>query len=148
EQEQDMPSDLEMVESDAEMDADRSITVDSEVDSDEQDESDQDEPGEKPIRPKNRNEPDDPSANYKVFTRAHDEEIGAEDLCDVEELARLRTYLDQQLKPLQSVVGRLAHRLQRRLLAKQNRSWTFDLEEGVLDTARLTRIIIDPMSAL
>jgi cobaltochelatase CobT len=148
EQEQDMPSDLEMVESDAEMDADRSITVDSEVDADDQDESDQDEPGEKPIRPKNRNEPDDPNANYKVFTRAHDEEIGAEDLCDVEELARLRTYLDQQLKPLQSVVGRLANRLQRRLLAKQNRSWSFDLEEGVLDTARLTRVIIDPMSAL
>ncbi|MBI3439012.1 MAG: cobaltochelatase subunit CobT [Proteobacteria bacterium] len=148
EQEQEMPSDLEMIESDAEMDADRSITVDSEVDSDDQDESDQDEPGEKPIRPKNRNEPDDPNANYKVFTRAHDEEIGAEDLCDAEELARLRTYLDQQLKPLQSVVGRLANRLQRRLLAKQNRSWSFDLEEGVLDTARLTRIIIDPMSAL
>ncbi len=88
------------------------------------------------------------TAHYKVFTRAHDEEIIAEDLCDLEELARLRSYLDQQLKPLQSVVGRLAHRLQRRLLAKQNRSWTFDLEEGVLDTARLTRVIIDPMSAL
>ncbi len=148
EQDQEMPSDLEMIESDEELDADRSITVDSEVDADDQDESDQDEPGEKPIRPKSRNEPEDPNANYKIFTRAHDEEIGAEDLCDAEELARLRTYLDQQLKPLQSVVGRLAHRLQRRLLAKQNRSWTFDLEEGVLDTARLTRVIIDPLSAL
>ncbi len=148
EQEQEMPSDLEMLQSDEELDADRSITVDSEVDADDQDESDQDEPGEKPIRPKPHNEPEDPNANYKVFTRAHDEEIVAEDLCDAEELARLRTYLDQQLKPLQSVVGRLAHRLQRRLLAKQNRSWTFDLEEGVLDTARLTRVIIDPLSAL
>ena len=74
--------------------------------------------------------------------------IGAEELCDAEELARLRAYLDQQLKPLQSVVGRLANRLQRRLMAKQNRAWSFDLEEGVLDTARLTRVIIDPMSAL
>jgi cobaltochelatase CobT len=60
----------------------------------------------------------------------------------------LRAYLDAQLKPLQSVVGRLANRLQRRLLAKQNRAWSFDLEEGVLDTARLTRVIVDPLSAL
>jgi cobaltochelatase CobT len=79
---------------------------------------------------------------------AHDELISAEDLCDGEELARLRSYLDQQLKPLQSVVGRLANRLQRRLMAKQNRAWSFDLEEGVLDTARLTRVITDPMSPL
>ncbi len=148
EQEQEMPSDLEMLESDEDLDSDRSVTVETDLDADDQDESDQDEPGEKPIRPKPRNEPEDPNANYQVFTRAHDEEIVAEDLCDAEELARLRTYLDQQLKPLQSVVGRLAHRLQRRLLAKQNRSWTFDLEEGVLDTARLTRVIIDPLSAL
>ena len=137
-----------MVESDEDVDADRSMTVEADMDADEQDEVRSGQPGEKPIRPKNRNEPDDPNANYKVFTRAHDEEIGAEDLCDAEELARLRTYLDQQLKPLQSVVGRLANRLQRRLMAKQNRSWSFDLEEGVLDTARLTRVIIDPMSAL
>ncbi len=100
------------------------------------------------MRPKDRNAPDDPNAGYKVFTRAHDEQIAAEDLCDGEELTRLRSYLDQQLKPLQSVVGRLANRLQRRLLAKQNRAWSFDLEEGVLDTARLTRVIVDPLSAL
>ena len=148
EQEQDAPSDLEMIESDGDIDADRSLTVEADMDGEDQEESEQDQPGEKPIRPKQRNEPDDPNANYKIFTRAHDEEIGAEDLCDGEELARLRTYLDQQLKPLQSVVGRLANRLQRRLMAKQNRSWSFDLEEGVLDTARLTRIIVDPMSAL
>ena len=60
----------------------------------------------------------------------------------------MRSYLDKQLQPLQSVVARLANRLQRRLLAKQNRAWDFDLEEGVLDTARLSRVIIDPMSAL
>ena len=75
------------------------------------DEPADEEPGEKPLRPKQRNEPEDPSAGYKMFTRAHDEEIAAEDLCDGEELSRLRGYLDQQLKPLQSVVGRLANRL-------------------------------------
>jgi cobaltochelatase CobT len=147
-QEQELPADLEMVEGDVDMETDRTISVETDVESDETQESEQDEPGEKPIRPKLRNEPEDPNANYKVFTRAHDEEIGAEDLCDAEELARLRTYLDQQLKPLQSVVGRLANRLQRRLMAKQNRAWSFDLEEGVLDTARLTRVIVDPMSPL
>ena len=146
-QEQDA-SEMEMVQSDVDMETDRTISVETDVESEDTEEAEQEEPGEKPIRPKLRNEPEDPSANYKVFTKAHDEEIGAEELCDGEELARLRTYLDQQLKPLQSVVGRLANRLQRRLLAKQNRAWSFDLEEGILDTARLTRVIIDPMSAL
>jgi len=148
EQEQETQSDMEMVESDIDMDTDRTISVENESDSDEQDEVEQDDPGEQPMRPKSRNEPDDPNANYKVFTKSHDEVITAEELCDSEELARLRTYLDQQLKPLQSVVGRLANRLQRRLMAKQNRTWSFDLEEGVLDTARLTRVITDPMSPL
>ncbi|MBX9746787.1 MAG: cobaltochelatase subunit CobT [Hyphomonadaceae bacterium] len=148
EQEQDAPADVEMLDSDIDMDTDRTISIETENESDDQDESQEDEPGEKPIRPKSRDNAEDPSANYKVFTKAHDEMITAEELCDGEELARLRAYLDQQLKPLQSVVGRLANRLQRRLLAKQNRTWSFDLEEGVLDTARLTRIITDPMSAL
>ncbi len=130
------------------METDRTISVETDLESEDTEETEQEEPGEKPVRPKVRNEAEDPSANYKVFTRAHDEEIGAEELCDGEELARLRSYLDQQLKPLQSVVGRLANRLQRRLLAKQNRAWSFDLEEGILDTARLTRVIIDPMAAL
>jgi cobaltochelatase CobT len=147
-QDQEQTTELEMRESDADMDSDRDVTVEADVDSDEMDESDQEEPGEKPLRPKPRDNAEDPNAHYKVFTRAHDEEIGAEALCDAEELTRLRMYLDQQLKPLQSVVGRLANRLQRRLLAKQNRSWSFDLEEGVLDTARLTRVITDPMSPL
>jgi cobaltochelatase CobT len=148
EQEQDAMSEMEMVQSDVDMETDRTISVETDVDSEDTEESEQEEPGEKPIRPKSNKAPEDPSANYKVFTKAHDEEIGAEELCDGEELARLRTYLDQQLKPLQSVVGRLANRLQRRLLAKQNRAWSFDLEEGILDTARLTRVIIDPMAAL
>ncbi len=148
EEEQEVPADLEMVESDVDADNERTMSVDMDDDSDDLDESEEDEPGEKPIKPRTRDETDDPNAGYKVFTRAHDEVIAAEDLCDGEELSRLRTYLDQQLKPLQSVVGRLANRLQRRLLAKQNRSWSFDLEEGILDTARLTRVIIDPMAAL
>jgi cobaltochelatase CobT len=85
---------------------------------------------------------------YKVFTNQFDEEIGAEDLCDSEELTRLRNYLDKQLSTLQGVVARLANRLQRRLMAQQNRSWDFDLDEGLLDASRLPRIIIDPMHPL
>ncbi len=85
---------------------------------------------------------------YRVFTTAYDEVIDAADLCDPMELDRLRSLLDQQLAILSSVVARLANKLQRRLMAQQNRSWAFDLEEGVLDTARLTRIITDPTSPL
>jgi cobaltochelatase CobT len=85
---------------------------------------------------------------YKVYSNQFDEEIDAEDLCDAEELTRLRAYLDKQLSNLQGVVARLANRLQRRLMAQQNRSWDFDLEEGVLDAARLTRVITDPLHAL
>jgi cobaltochelatase CobT len=142
------PSEMEMIEGDVETDDERTISVDVDADADDQQDTEQDDPGEKPMRPKPRNDIDDPNANYKVFTRSFDEVIGAEDLCPAEELARLRNYLDQQLKPLQSVVGRLANRLQRRLMAKQNRAWSFDLEEGLLDTSRLTRIITDPMAAL
>jgi cobaltochelatase CobT len=147
-EEEQTASDMDMIEGDVDTDSEQTVSIDIDADEDNMDESEDDEPGDRPMRPQDRNAPDDPNAHYKVFTTAHDEEIDAEDLCDAEELARLRSYLDQQLKPLQSVVGRLANRLQRRLLAKQNRSWTFDLEEGVLDTARLTRVIIDPMSAL
>jgi cobaltochelatase CobT len=85
---------------------------------------------------------------YRVYTNQFDEEIAAEDLCDSEELTRLRNYLDKQLSNLQGVVARLANRLQRRLMAQQNRSWEFDLEEGLLDASRLPRIIIDPLHAL
>ncbi len=147
-EEQETTADMEMVDSDVDMENDRTVSIEMENETDDLEESDDEDPGEKPMRPRSRNEPDDPNANYKVFTRAYDEMIPAEDLCDGEELARLRAYLDAQLKPLQSVVGRLANRLQRRLMAKQNRAWSFDLEEGLLDTARLTRVIIDPMAAL
>lgn len=91
---------------------------------------------------------DDNSTTYRAYTRANDEEIDAEDLCDPEELSRLRQQLDQQLQHLHAVVAKLANRLQRRLLAQQTRAWEFDLEEGMLDAARLSRIIVDPLLAL
>jgi len=92
---------------------------------------------------------DDPAAfGYEVFTRSYDETVTADELCDADELERLRAFLDKQLQNLHGAVSRLANRLQRRLLAQQNRGWDFDLEEGVLDVARLPRIVIDPMYPL
>jgi cobaltochelatase CobT len=107
-----------------------------------------DENSPEPWRPRQHgmNEPRGP--DYKPFTPRFDETVGAEDLCDPEELDRLRGYLDKQLAHLQGVVSRLANRLQRRLMAQQNRSWEFDLEEGVLDPARLSRIVVDPLHPL
>jgi len=87
-------------------------------------------------------------SDYKLFSTKFDETIAAEDLCDAEELTRLRAYLDKQINHLQGVVARLANRLQRRLMAQQNRAWDFDLEEGILDPARLTRIVIDAQQPL
>ncbi len=86
--------------------------------------------------------------DYRVYSQEYDETVGAEELCDEDELDRLRAFLDKQLANLQGVVGRLANRLQRRLMAQQNRSWDFDLEEGVLDTARLVRVVVDPTQPL
>jgi len=94
-----------------------------------------------------RNDPDH-EGMYHPYITEFDEVIGAEDLCDTEELARLRHQLDQQLSNLQGVVSRLANRLQRRLLAKQTRSWEFDLEEGILDAGRLSRVVTDPVHPL
>ena len=85
---------------------------------------------------------------YKIYTDQFDEVIKAENLETKEELERLRATLDQQLLQLKSFVSKLANKLQRRLLAKQNRSWDFDLEEGLLDTSKLTRLIIDPLNSL
>ena len=86
--------------------------------------------------------------NYKAYTEEFDEIIKAEDLENVEELTRLRKNLDQQLLQLKNFISKLANKLQRRLLAKQNRSWNFDLEEGLLDTSKLPRIIMDPFNSL
>src|SRR6516164_3650356 len=100
-----------------------------------------------PWRPRQaRNEPRGP--DYRPFTARFDETVGAEELCEPEELNRLRGYLDKQLSHLQGVVARLANRLQRLLLAQQNRAWEFDLEEGLLDPARLSRVIVDPLHPL
>jgi len=86
--------------------------------------------------------------NYKIFTEKFDEIVKASELCPPEELDQLRALLDKQLENLAGAVARLANKLQRRLMAQQNRSWDFDLEEGLLDTARLTRVVIDPLQAL
>lgn len=101
-----------------------------------------------PRRPPSPASTDPRASDYKAFTKKYDEVVAAEDLCDAEELERLRSYLDKQLSNLSSIVARLANRLQRRLMAQQSRSWEFDLEEGILDPARLPRIIMDPQQPL
>ncbi|MCZ4282189.1 cobaltochelatase subunit CobT [Kiloniella laminariae] len=87
-------------------------------------------------------------SGYKTFTTRFDETIEAQDLCDDEELTRLRELLDKQLSHLQGVISKLANRLQRRLMAQQTRNWEFNLEEGLLDTARLTRVVTNPLHSL
>jgi cobaltochelatase CobT len=133
--------------SDEEQSAETEASDETADDDSDSDDADAETPGEA-----KRN--DNPFANlpkeidYKIFTTAFDETVGAEELCDEEELDRLRAFLDKQLSNLSGVVGRLANRLQRRLMAQQNRSWDFDLEEGYLDPARLVRVVIDPMQPL
>ena len=112
------------------------------------------EPGEEgeegmmPVRP-NRPNTDFPlDLDYRAYTDKFDEEIAANDLCDAEELDRLRAYLDSQLTGLQGIVTKLANRLQRRLMAQQNRSWDFDQEDGIIDAARLSRVVVAPGTAL
>ncbi|WP_309610565.1 cobaltochelatase subunit CobT [Sphingomonas sp.] len=99
-------------------------------------------------RPARRNWDDSPVTDYKPFTSRFDEVIEAGELCDEEELTRLRAMLDVQMASLQGVVTRLANRLQRRLMAQQNRSWDFDQEEGMLDAARLARVVVSPAHSL
>jgi len=114
----------------------------------EAEEGDEGEEGMLPTRP-NRPWTELPANfNYKPYTEKFDEVVGAGELCDEEELTRLRAYLDAQLKGLQGVVTKLANRLQRRLMAQQNRSWDFDQEEGLLDAARLARVVISPGHSL
>ena len=104
--------------------------------------------GMQPVTPQRRNWDHLPQSDYKIWSTKYDETITALELADEEELNRLRAYLDQQLSNLQSVVTKLANRLQRRLMAQQNRSWDFDQEEGMLDAARLARVIVSPGSSL
>lgn len=91
---------------------------------------------------------DHPNRSYRVFTRAHDEVFEAEELSDRAELARLRAILDEQARQLPGIVARLARRLERALRAQQRRRWQFDLEEGVLDSARLARVLTEPLAPL
>nr|WP_310523277.1 cobaltochelatase subunit CobT [Polymorphobacter sp.] len=154
EQEQDSGGDDQSTETRAEDSQDDSESSESrevEMDTDMVSEAEMGEEGQEGMTPWRPNMPMSdlpPDFDYKAYTRAHDEVVGAEDLCDAEELTRLRAYLDQQLVPLQSAVTKLANRLQRRLMAQQNRSWDFDQEEGILDAARLGRIITNPTYAL
>jgi cobaltochelatase CobT len=104
--------------------------------------------GMQPVTPQRRNWDHLPQSDYKIWSTKFDETITATELADEEELNRLRAYLDQQLSNLQSVVTKLANRLQRRLMAQQNRSWDFDQEEGMIDAARLARIVVSPGSSL
>ena len=85
---------------------------------------------------------------YKIYTDSFDETVLASDLCDAAELERLRGVLDNHLQSSQVIISKLANRLQRKLLAQQNRTWEFDLEEGTLDTSRLTSVVIDPFHPL
>lgn len=101
-----------------------------------------------PVRPNRPWSDLPPQFEYRAYTTQFDEVIAATELCDTEELDRLRSYLDQQLVHLQGAVTKLANRLQRRLMAQQNRSWDFDQEEGLLDAARLARVVINPMQSL
>ncbi len=104
--------------------------------------------GEPPLEPPAPPPHSEADPNYRVFATEFDEEIKAEDLASPAELERLRAYLDQQLEPLKGAVSRLANKLQRRLQAQQNRSWLFDLEEGLLDAGRLARVVTNPTTPL
>ena len=104
--------------------------------------------GEAPLEPPTPQPISDADPDYVVYETEHDEEIRAEELAEPAELERLRAYLDQQLEPLKGAVSRLANKLQRRLQAQQNRSWEFDLEEGILDAGRLARVVANPTTPL
>ncbi|MCF8470938.1 MAG: cobaltochelatase subunit CobT [Parvibaculum sp.] len=137
---------VEYTEGEGEDGDEQSVEVDAD-DAPSEGDTDETSEGTQPWRP-NQHDDGNRQPSYKIFTSQYDEIITAEDLCDIEELTRLRQYLDQQLQQMQGVVSRLANRLQRRLLPQQNRTWEFDLEEGILDAARLTRAVVDPMQPL
>ncbi len=106
---------------------------------------------ESPAGPRGQNDPDglfSLGPSYRIYTKEFDECVAAQDLCDADELTQLRKKLDQQLYHLQGMVSKLANRLQRMLMAKQTRSWDFDLEDGILDTSRLTRVVTNPTHPL
>lgn len=127
--------------------AEAQVSMDDSAESEMAEEADMPE-GEAPMEPPAPQPISDADPNYIVYSTEHDEEIGAEDLAEPAELERLRAYLDQQLEPLKGAVSRLANKLQRRLQAQQNRSWSFDQEEGILDAGRLARVVANPTTPL
>ncbi|MGB5559497.1 MAG: cobaltochelatase subunit CobT [Paracoccaceae bacterium] len=127
--------------------AEAQLTMDDLADMEMGDEAEMPE-GEAPLEPPAPAPISDADPNYTVYLTDFDEEIKAEDLAEPAELERLRAYLDQQLDPLKGAVSRLANKLQRRLQAQQNRSWEFDLEEGILDAGRLARVVANPTTPL
>ena len=138
------PSDAEHEEaegSEGDQDSEPAQVVEKEYTPGEQDGKEQ--PYSPPRRPNTSVFENPENFGYQVFTRQYDEFVTAENLCDADELERLRSFLDKQLSVLHVAVSRLANRLQRRLLAQQNRAWDFDLDEGLLDTARLSRVVTD-----
>lgn len=141
--------DMEMRSEEAERDEEGDQDADSDAEMEEGDATSADDGGEQArTSPSRRNWPDEPLTDYKPFTTRFDEIVPAAELCDEEELGRLRAYLDQQQASLGGVVTRLANRLQRRLMAQQARSWDFDQEEGMLDAARLARVVVSPGHSL
>ncbi len=142
-----MEARAEAGEGEAEEGTDQEIESDADMESDGEPGDEGDE-GMMPVRPNRPLSDMPPSFDYTPWTEKFDEVIAATDLCDEDELTRLRAYLDQQLIHLQGAVTKLANRLQRRLMAQQNRSWDFDQEEGILDAARLARIVTQPGHSL
>ena len=137
----------EQTESDSE-DGDGQQMSDDQFDDMDGDPGDDDEEGMQPVRPNRPFGDLSGQFDYKPWTTQFDEVVAATELCDADELARLRGYLDQQLVHLQSAVSKLANRLQRRLMAQQSRSWDFDQDEGMLDAARLARVVVNPTQSL
>lgn len=147
---QDQSEQEDQAEDDQQTDSDDSQAQVSMEDMDDMDMSEEAEmaDGEPPLEQAPPPPHSDADPNYTVYSTDFDEEIRAEDLAEPAELERLRTYLDQQLEPLKGAVSRLANKLQRRLQAQQNRSWLFDLEEGILDAGRLARVVANPTTPL
>ncbi|WP_420566975.1 cobaltochelatase subunit CobT [Thalassovita sp.] len=144
---QDAEADPEQSQDETQDSSEAQVTTDDMADEEMSDETELPE-GDAPLEPPPPAPLSDADPNYTAFNTDQDEEIAAEDLAEPAELERLRTYLDQQLEPLKGAVGRLANKLQRRLQAQQNRSWLFDMEEGILDAGRLARVVANPTTPL
>ncbi|WP_319824266.1 cobaltochelatase subunit CobT [Thalassovita sp.] len=144
---QDAEADPEQQQDETQDSSEAQVTMDDLADDEMSDEAERPE-GEAPLEPPPPPPLSDADPNYTAYHTGFDEEIAAEELAEPAELERLRAYLDQQLEPLKGAVGRLANKLQRRLQAQQNRSWLFDMEEGILDAGRLARVVANPTTPL